>query len=196
MRSYPERSPHELPALDEVIREFDAQDQRLLMAYDRYLDFPAEKRMNAISAESGELSEALAELLQRVAHDPSGEISPDLAAKILGTLMHKMISDHSRLFAERLDFINPPTDSELEVLREVFQEESELSVDALIDEVTNHFRGELAGDMELIKQYILDDLDSPAYDTARRAVAISKEIAKISIGVAAGIVLADVIRKR
>ena len=193
-------SSPEIPSLDEVIAQFDATDLNLQMAYSRYMEKPAARRMSAIVDKTGLLFDSYGHILRKLIHDNSDSLSGLERAQIVASILHDMNTKHSVLLVEYTDAIELPSSVDSEHARnhlvELLNDEAEDSNSAFLDEALGRFKGILESDMEVIDHYAFMRASSTTRVIGEKALKTGIEIGKVSSGVMVGMFIFNKFNKR
>lgn len=196
--AYDDSEPN--PTFEERVRELDAADQRLMMAYSVYLDKPKANRMTGINRSRVEMFDEFGLLLQFVVNVQGTEDDKIMLFKEIAGLLHGYGIEHSKLLAEYIPDLKLPTEKEghnaLVASQECLSGNGEESLAGFVDEALEHLGFLLNGDMDVIEQEIIRRVNSPKSIAIETLRTTGLEVAKVGAGVLAGLFIFEKIRTK
>lgn len=197
-------------SLDELVREFDASDGRLLMTYARYVEGPTEARYRDINRARDVLYEDFEEIIENLQGDEGAILDEDQRTatyQIVSTLIVDASDKHDEFLAEYLDerALDPKKLKDMhDELVGYFEAEGEHLFDSDDDDgrkaftrsAVGHLGDVLDSDDNVIGRLADDKIESPGHKMKAIAKRVAAEAARVAVASAVTLAIVYTFKKR
>ena len=186
------------PELGEVIRELDAADDVLMMAYARYMDFASDKRLKVIHTATDEFVMAFGDYLRKMIQSKDDRSLGTRVQRVsqIATVIMGYENQHNSLIADYDGPVKPYKGEDIEEKRRdiinCLIEQGDPDDDKeLTAHILSHFMEIIETDWEAIESTVEAKQNEPLYRAAR----FGGEVVKLTITAALGAAIANKLRK-